>query len=165
MCKLRNGLSQSHENEFISLAWAHKFAIVPYFCSMCCTHVDCGGKAWATEPSEKHGFIPHSSFIDLIHQIRNTWYSQQIVCVLRLCRASEWESWVKQYVFVSPQWKHPLRDGKSLAWHFSCCGQRFPWQVSLNGSFVFTDSSMRTCLKTHWYFFLLYSFLKVRTEA
>lgn len=44
---------------------------------------------------------------------------------------------VKQYAFVSAQWKHSLRDGEPLAGHFSCRGQRFPWQVSLNGSFVF----------------------------
>lgn len=56
---------------------------------------------------------------------------------------------------VSTQWKHAFWDGKSLAWHFSCCGQRFPWQVSLNAF--------------HWYayfpvssltFFILLFFVK-----
>lgn len=42
--------------------------------------------------------------------------------------------------FVSSQWKHTLWDGKSLAGYFSCCGQRFPWQVSLNHTFVCTCS-------------------------
>lgn len=59
---------------------------------------------------------------------------------------------VKQYAFVSAQWKHSLRDGEPLAGHFSCCGQRFPWQVSLNSSFVFGDGfSLTSCvLKTLW---------------
>lgn len=59
---------------------------------------------------------------------------------------------VKQDAFVSAQWKHSLRDGEPLAGHFSCCGQRFPWQVSLNSSFVFGDGfSLTSCvLKTLW---------------
>lgn len=42
--------------------------------------------------------------------------------------------------FVSSQWKHTLWDGKSLAGYFSCCGQRLPWQVSLNHTLVCTCS-------------------------
>lgn len=46
--------------------------------------------------------------------------------------------WVTQWVWVFSQRKHTLRDGKSLAGYFSCCRQRFPWQVSLNRTFVCT---------------------------
>lgn len=88
--------------------------------------------------------VKHPSFADLTQQIRNRWFSfffpvyhsrSFVSCAGR--RSAEWEC-VIQYSVVSPQWKHPLRDGKSLAGHFSCRGQRLPWQVSLCGSFIFT---------------------------
>lgn len=54
---------------------------------------------------------------------------------------------VKQSASVPAQWKHALWDGEPPAGHLSCCGQRFPWQVSPKSSFCFQGCFTRpSCL-------------------
>lgn len=120
----------------------------------------CWLQGQATEGSVKHEF----HWLNVIQlETDDFLYHSRFLCAL--CSYRAW--WVGvciiQYVFVSLQWKHTLRDGKSLARHFSCCGQRFPWQVSLNSAFVVPDSFLFLCLKTRWHLF--YASCKVRTEA
>lgn len=125
------------------------------FCFWCIDHV------LTIERSSGNRAISESSY-SKCHWLNSGNLKQMICFITADCLSPLFiqSNWVGvsiiHYVSVSKQWKHTLWDGKSLAWHFSCCGQGLPWQVSLSSYFVFSDIFIFLCLI--WsYLFLFFS--------